>query len=111
MNKFQQIQKLRNETMMTWAEIAYQFGYKNGNSANAAFYQWKKETNSISTNISNGDKIPTYKEFIQICRDNPDIAFAEQMIRNCETTSRKHWRSIVNTTIDMIKYFNDHHLI
>lgn len=50
-------------------------------------------------------EIPSYDPFIAWLRSNPDMPFADQMIRNCEETPRKHWASIVRTTINLMKRY------
>ncbi len=45
--------------------------------------------------------VPTYDDIIEWCEDNPKRPFAESMVHNCEGNSRKHWRSIVKTTLDI----------
>ncbi|MCP6718850.1 MAG: GIY-YIG nuclease family protein [Patescibacteria group bacterium] len=49
--------------------------------------------------------IPSYKGFIYWCENNKEIPFAESMVHNCEGSSRKHWRSIVKTTFDLLKKY------
>ncbi len=51
--------------------------------------------------------IPRYQEFIDWCKANPDVPFAESMVHNCEGSTRKHWRSIVKTTFDLLKKYNE----
>lgn len=47
--------------------------------------------------------LPSYAQFIQLCVDNPAFPFADQMFDNCEGGPRKHWRSMIKTTINMLK--------
>ncbi|GAI96862.1 unnamed protein product, partial [marine sediment metagenome] len=49
------------------------------------------------------DRIPTYAEFINFLKENPDRPFSKQMLKNCEESERKHWRVIVIGVIDVIR--------
>jgi hypothetical protein len=49
------------------------------------------------------DRIPTYTEFIEFLKENPERAFSKQLLKNCEESERKHWRVTVMAVIDVIR--------
>lgn len=49
--------------------------------------------------------LPNYIKFINWCRDHPEVPFAKQMFMNCEDNQRKHWRSIVINTFELLTYY------
>ncbi len=46
---------------------------------------------------------PSYGQFIKWCREHPEHPYTASMIKNCEGSPRKHWRSIVMKTLDLLK--------
>ncbi|MBA7500246.1 hypothetical protein ES704_03001 [subsurface metagenome] len=48
-------------------------------------------------------RIPTYSEFIDFLKENPNKTFSKQLLKNCEESDRKHWRVIVMAVIDVIR--------
>ena len=71
--------------------------------------QTKKSTGGKRTVVKPSVKytLPTYKQYMDWCRENPDKPFAERMTYNCETSSRKHWRSIVMETLDILRMMEE----
>lgn len=60
-------------------------------------YRKKRKTPSII--------IPSYISFINWCRKNPDLPLTKQMVKNCEDNERRHWRSIVINTFELLTYY------
>lgn len=48
-------------------------------------------------------RIPSYGKFINYLRDNPERPYSKQMLKNCEESEKKHWRSIVMAVLDIIR--------
>lgn len=77
------------------------------------FKKWKKiadpaspkRTRSKRVVVTKQKPLPSYKTFIKWCEDNPDLPFTDQMWQNCEGKSRKHWRSIIQTGINLLKRY------
>lgn len=50
---------------------------------------------------------PSYKGFIDWCKDNPHLPFAETLYDNCEGKTRKHWRSATKSVFELLKAYMD----
>lgn len=55
--------------------------------------------------FNSGLVIPSYIGFINWCRKHHEISLTAQMVKNCEDNPRKHWRSIVINTFELLTYY------
>jgi len=86
-------------------EIALEIIIKNktDNIANIGSLSTVKKNSRFIPGAKQIIRIPTYSKFINYLRDNPKRPYAAQMLKNCEESERKHWRSIVMAVLDIVR--------